>query len=152
MHKFWKKKSLLEMSAQEWESLCDGCARCCLHKIENEATEEIHYTSVVCKYLGQDKCVCTRYEDRTELVSDCIKLTPKGTANFGWLPNTCAYRLVAEGKDLKWWHPLVSGSSESVHEAGISVKGKCISELYVHPHSVEEYIIKWVEQGAGETK
>ena len=81
---------------------------------------------------------------------ECIQLTPVGALDYGWLPNTCAYRLVAEGKDLKWWHPLVSGLSKTVHEAGISVKEKCISELYVHPDAMEEHIITWVEQGGDE--
>jgi uncharacterized cysteine cluster protein YcgN (CxxCxxCC family) len=147
---FWKEKSIFDMSAQEWESLCDGCARCCLHKLEDEESEEVHYTSVVCQYLNEDKCACTRYEERTKLVPDCIQLTPVGALDYGWLPTTCAYRLVAEGKDLEWWHPLVSGSPETVHEAGISVKEKCISELYVHPDAMEDHIITWVKQDQGE--
>ena len=138
------------MSAQEWESLCDGCARCCLHKLEDEESEEVHYTSVVCQYLNEDKCACTRYEERTILVPDCIQLTPVGAVDYWWLPTTCAYRLVAEGKDLEWWHPLVSGSPDTVHEAGISVKGKCTSELYVHPDAMEDRIITWVKQDQGE--
>ncbi|MGV0036721.1 MAG: YkgJ family cysteine cluster protein, partial [Candidatus Azotimanducaceae bacterium WSBS_2022_MAG_OTU7] len=113
---------------------------------ENEETEEVHYTSVVCQYLDEDKCACTRYSERTTLVPDCIQLTPVGALDYGWLPTTCAYRLVAEGKDLQWWHPLVSGSPETVHEAGISVKEKCTSELYVHPDAMEDHIITWVEQ------
>jgi len=147
---FWKEKSIFDMSAQEWESLCDGCARCCLHKLEDEESDEVHYTSVACQYLNEDRCSCTQYEKRTTLVPECIQLTPVGALDYGWLPNTCAYRLVAEGKDLKWWHPLVSGLSKTVHEAGISVKEKCISELYVHPDAMEEHIITWVEQGGDE--
>ena len=150
MAEFWEEKSIFDMSAQEWESLCDGCARCCLHKLEDEESEEVHYTSVVCQYLNEDKCACTRYEERTILVPDCIQLTPVGALDYGWLPTTCAYRLVAEGKDLEWWHPLVSGSPDTVHEAGISVKGKCTSELYVHPDAMEDRIITWVKQDQGE--
>ena len=137
---------MTEMTSEEGESLCDGCARCCLHKLEDVETEKVHYTAIVCRFLDQDECKCTQYERRSELVPDCVKLTPVGALDYAWLPNTCAYRLVAEGKDLEWWHPLVSGDQETVHEAGISVKGKCVSELYVHPDSVEEQIIHWVEQ------
>lgn len=143
---FWKEKSLAEMSRQEWESLCDGCARCCLHKLEDEDSGEVHYTSVVCKYLDESTCRCTSYQDRHSLVPDCVWLTPDTVEAFRWLPTTCAYRLVAEGKDLAWWHPLVSGRAESVQEAGISVRGKCVSEEHVHPDNFEENIIRWVEQ------
>ena len=143
---FWKEKSLAEMSRQEWESLCDGCARCCLHKLEDEDSGEVHYTSVACKYLDESTCRCTSYQDRHSLVPDCVWLTPNTVEAFRWLPTTCAYRLVAEGKDLAWWHPLVSGRAESVQEAGISVRGKCISEEHVHPDNFEENIIRWVEQ------
>jgi len=146
MEKFWLKKSMTEMTSEEWESLCDGCARCCLHKLEDVETDKVHYTSIVCRFLDQDACNCTQYERRSELVPDCVKLTPVGALDYTWLPNTCAYRMMAEGKDLEWWHPLVSGDRETVHEAGISVKGKCISELYIHPDSVEDQIIHWVEQ------
>jgi len=143
---FWQEKSLAEMSQQEWESLCDGCAQCCLHKLEDEDTGKVHYTSVVCKYLDEPTCRCTNYQDRNVLVPDCVWLTPDTVEAFKWLPTTCAYRLIAEGKDLKWWHPLVSGRVESVHEAGISVRGKCISEDHVHPDNLEENIIRWIEQ------
>ena len=146
MSEFWKDKSLFEMSTEEWESLCDGCARCCLHKLEDEDTGDVHYTAVVCRYLDQEACRCTEYEDRTKLVPDCIQLTPVGALDYSWLPGTCAYRVLAEGRELAWWHPLVSGSKNTVHEAGISVTGKCVSELHVHPDAMEEQIITWVEQ------
>ena len=133
------------MSQQEWESLCDGCARCCLHKLEDEDSGEVHYTSVVCKYLDESTCRCTNYQDRSSLVPDCVWLTPDTVEEFKWLPTTFAYWLIAEGKDLKWWHPLVSGRAESVAEAGISIRGKCISEEHVHPDDLEENIIRWVE-------
>jgi uncharacterized cysteine cluster protein YcgN (CxxCxxCC family) len=146
MDEFWKHKSMSEMSSDEWESLCDGCARCCLHKLEDEDSEQVYYTAVVCRYLDQERCACTNYEERSVVVPDCVKLTPVGALDYGWLPATCGYRLVAEGRDLAWWHPLVSGSAQTVHEAGISVKGKCVSELHVHPEDYEDQIITWVEQ------
>ncbi len=142
---FWKEKSLDEMSTKEWESLCDGCARCCLHKLEDEETGEVHYTSVVCQYLDESTSRCTCYLERNERVPECVWLTPETAKDFKWLPTTCAYRLLAEGKELEWWHPLVSGSVKTVEEAGISIRGKCISEEHVHPDSFEERLIKWVE-------
>lgn len=142
---FWQEKSLSEMSVPEWESLCDGCARCCLHKLEDEESGEVHYTSVVCKYLDSQSNRCTCYIERNSRVPECVWLTPDTAATFKWLPTTCAYRLLAEGKELAWWHPLVSGRNETVEEAGISIKGKVISEDHVHPDSFEERIIKWVE-------
>ena len=143
---FWEVKSLSEMDKDEWESLCDGCARCCLHKLEDEDTAEVHYTSVVCRYLDEAKCQCTSYQDRNDLVPECVWLTPETSRSFKWLPTSCAYRRLAEGKDLQWWHPLVSGRRETVAEAGISIQGKCVSETHVHPDSFEEKIIHWVEQ------
>lgn len=145
MEPFWKTKSLHEMTREEWESLCDGCARCCLHKLEDEDTSEVHYTAVVCQYLNEPDCSCTRYTERTTLVPDCVQLTPIGALDYDWLPISCAYRVVAEGRELEWWHPLISGSSETVHEAGISVRGKCLSERHVHPDEYEDQIITWVE-------
>lgn len=144
---YWKQKSLDEMTEGEWESLCDGCARCCLIKLEDEDTELVHYTAVVCQYLDQEECRCTEYEKRSVLVPDCVQLTPVGARDYRWLPTTCAYRVVAEGRDLEWWHPLVSGDRNTVHEAGMSVRGKCISVEHVHPDSYEEQVITWVSQG-----
>lgn len=146
MMSFWKEKSLREMTKGEWESLCDGCARCCLHKLEDEDTGEVVYTGVVCRYLDQEGCRCTEYERRNELVPMCVWLTPESVGQFKWLPTTCAYRRVAEGKDLEWWHPLISGKKETVHDAGISVRGRCVSEDHVHPDEFEDQIISWVEQ------
>ena len=145
MAEFWKEKSLSEMNAMEWESLCDGCARCCLHKLEDEDSDEVHYTAVVCRYLDEAVCRCTEYEKRSVLVPDCVQLTPVGALDYGWLPSSCAYRTLAEGRDLEWWHPLVSGTRLTVETAGISIKGKCTSEQHVHPDSYEEQIITWVE-------
>jgi len=121
---FWQEKRLAEMSAQEWESLCDGCGKCCLIGLEDEDTGEIHLTDVACKLLDGQSCRCSDYENRQEKVPDCVRLTPALVPTLHWLPKTCAYRLVSEGKPLKWWHPLVSGDPESVHAAGASVRGK----------------------------
>ncbi len=125
---FWKRKSLAEMSADEWESLCDGCALCCLHKLEDEETGEIFFTDVACKLLNVDTCRCTDYAARAKKVADCLVLSVDNPEAFRWLPGTCAYRLLAEGEELPEWHPLITGDPDSVHEAGISAKGKMVSE------------------------
>lgn len=122
---FWQSKSLAEMSGKEWESLCDGCGRCCLHKIEDEDTGAIYATSVACRLLDGQTCRCRDYPRRQSKVPDCIRLdSVEKIAALPWLPRDCAYRLLAEGKQLKWWHYLISGSRETVHEAGISARGK----------------------------
>lgn len=125
---FWRTKPLADMTRPEWESLCDGCARCCLLKLEDEETGEISYTDVACRLLDLGKCRCKRYRWRKNLVSDCVALTPDLVTELVWLPSTCAYRLIAEGHDLYWWHPLVSGDPETVHQAGISVRGRVVPE------------------------
>ena len=121
---FWKTKMLDEMSPAEWESLCDGCGKCCLAKLEDEDTGDIYFTSVGCRLFDAGSCRCTDYAHRLERVADCVRLTPANVRTIPWLPSTCAYRLVFEGRDLEWWHPLVSGDSQTVHEAGISVRGR----------------------------
>ena len=121
---FWRVKSLEEMNPEEWESLCDGCARCCLVKLEDEDSGEIHFTDIGCTLLDARSCRCRDYPRRSRRVPDCVTLTPTEVRSLGWLPVTCAYRLVADGKDLFPWHPLVSGSPNSVHDAGISVRGR----------------------------
>ncbi len=142
---FWRTKQLEEMSDEEWESLCDGCALCCLHKLEDVETGEVHYTNVVCRFMTDD-CRCSRYPERHQLVPDCVELTAADARSFSWLPASCAYRLLAEGQELKEWHPLVSGRAESVHEAGISVRGRVISETHVHPDELETHIVRWVDR------
>ena len=119
---FWEEKSLEEMNHEEWESLCDGCGKCCLQKLEDEDTGEIHYTALACSLLDVETCRCKDYEQRHKKIPQCIKLNPERIHEFGFLPRTCAYRLLSEGKALPQWHPLRSGSSESVHDQGISVK------------------------------
>ena len=125
---FWKAKPLTKMSREEWESLCDGCAKCCLHKLEDEESGEIAQTNVACRLLDMNSCRCTRYSERRRLVPDCVVLEPGNVGNLSWMPATCAYRLLAEGKDLFDWHPLISGDPDSVHRAGISVRGRAVSE------------------------
>jgi len=121
---FWKTKTLEEMSNAEWESLCDGCARCCLEKLEDEDTSKIYFTHVSCKLLDAGLCTCKDYPNRSDKVPDCVRLTPQNVRTLNWLPPSCGYRLVAEGRDLYWWHPLVSGDPNTVHEAGVSVRGR----------------------------
>jgi uncharacterized cysteine cluster protein YcgN (CxxCxxCC family) len=143
VNEFWKTRPLHEMSPAEWESLCDGCAQCCLAKVEDIDTGDVHYTDVVCRYLDTEACRCTAYSERTKLVPECVKLTPDNLGQLSWMPETCAYRLLYEGKPLPDWHPLVSGNDTSVHEAGISVRGRCISEEFVHEDDLVGRIIDW---------
>ncbi len=140
---FWKTRTLAEMSQAEWESLCDGCGKCCLLKLEDGRTGKVDYTDVACRGLDTQTCRCNVYENRKKEVPDGIVLRPFRVRRFNWLPGTCAYRLVAEGKELEWWHPLVSGSRQTVHEAGISVRGRAVSESAVDEDDIEDHIVKW---------
>ncbi|HSV29091.1 MAG TPA: YcgN family cysteine cluster protein [Candidatus Omnitrophota bacterium] len=138
---FWRTKALTSMSPDEWESLCDGCGKCCLHKLEDEDTGEIAYTNVACRLLNLGTCRCKDYDNRKAHVPDCVRLTPEAVADLSWLPSTCAYRLLSEGKDLPWWHPLVSGDPDSVHLAGISVRNRVVAENRAGP--LEHHIVDW---------
>lgn len=144
--KFWEEKSLAEMSRAQWESLCDGCGRCCLIKLQDERDDEVYYTNVVCDLFVDESCRCSHYAERHTRVPECIRFDAAALTELDWLPTTCAYRRLSEGRGLADWHPLVSGSSESVHEAGISVRGRVIHERHVHPDDLEESIIRWVER------
>ena len=138
---FWLEKSLREMNQEEWEALCDGCARCCIVKFEDVDTKEIFLTDVVCQLLDIAHCCCSNYPQRSQLVPTCLVLTPELVEQLSWMPETCAYRLLAESKPLAWWHPLVSGNRRSVHETGISVRGKVVSEKYLSEEELEDHII-----------
>ena len=138
---FWREKQLSEMSKEEWESLCDGCGRCCLHKLRDDDTGEISFTNVACRLLDVNTARCKDYANRRRKVPDCVQLTPETLAKIDWLPPSCAYRLVQEGKDLPPWHPLRSGRAESVIEAGASVAGRCISERNAGP--LEHHLADW---------
>lgn len=140
---FWETKSLDEMSGEEWEKLCDGCARCCLNKLEDWDTGEIIWTNVACSLMDDETCRCGDYENRSTLVPDCIQLTPEKVRSLSWLPATCGYRLIGEGKSLYWWHPLVSGDPETVHMAGVSVSGLTVSEDKVDVEDYEDYLVSW---------
>jgi uncharacterized protein len=141
---FWQRKSLDEMTDAEWESLCDGCGRCCLNKLEEEGTDRTFYTDVGCRLLDGETCRCRDYAHRSEKVDDCVRLTPETLKTITWLPPSCAYVLLAEGKDLYWWHPLVSGDPETVHAAGVSVRGRVgANERDVPDEDLEDYIVSW---------
>ena len=140
---YWRTKTLEEMTREEWEALCDGCARCCLLKLEDADTGEIAYTDIACRLLDLGTCRCTRYRQRLRMVPECVDLTPEQVRKLDWLPSTCAYRLVAEGQDLAWWHPLVSGDPETVHRAGISVRGRVVPER--RGDDPEDRIVTWPE-------
>lgn len=142
--RFWETKSLDQMSSNEWESLCDGCGRCCLVKLEDEDSGEVYFTNASCRLLDREGCHCVHYAERLQHVPDCINLTPQNVAAISWLPSTCAYRLLLESKPLPEWHPLISGDKDSVHHAGISVRGRVICETGVKVEDLEDHIIHWV--------
>jgi uncharacterized protein len=142
---FWKSKSLTEMSTKEWESLCDGCAKCCLNQLQDIETNTLVYTDVCCDLLDQKACRCTRYQQRKKLVPRCMVLTPQNLAEcVEFAPSSCAYRLLFEGQDLPTWHPLVTGDPDSVHKAGMSVRGRVRSEQSAD-QDWEEYVVEWPE-------
>ena len=141
---FWKAKPLEALSAEEWESLCDGCGRCCLVKLEEEETGRTYFTDVACFMLECESCQCSDYEHRKRHVPDCVTLTPELVRTIDWLPPTCAYRLVADGEDLYWWHPLVSGDPSTVHSAHISVRGRVkANDRQVGDGEWEDHVVRW---------
>ena len=139
---FWETKKLAEMTAEEWESLCDNCGKCCLHKLEDEDTGEIAFTRVACRLINLNTCRCTRYNERIKLVAECLDIRKLDIEKYNWLPSTCAYRLLNEDKELPAWHPLLSGSSASVKRAGVSISSYAIKES--RAINVEDHIIEWL--------
>ena len=142
---FWEHKKLHELSSQEWESLCDGCAQCCQLRYQGDDSEKITVVPVACELLDLQDCRCTQYRNRTSLKSDCIKLNPENVNSLDWLPDTCAYKLVDEGKPLFDWHPLISGNRKKMEESGICVSDRAISARNVHPDDLDFEVLKWVE-------
>ncbi len=141
---FWRRKSLAAMDRAEWESLCDGCGRCCLHKLRDDDTDEISFTNVACRLLDLNTSLCSDYAKRQRRVPDCVRLTPESLAEVDWLPPSCAYRRLSEGKDLPDWHPLVSGDPDSVRRAGAAVGGRVLSERDAGP--LEHHVVEWPGQ------
>ena len=142
---FWEAKSLDAMTNEEWESLCDGCGQCCLHKLVNDETADIFYTRVACKLLSQETGRCKRYDCRLEEVEDCLDVRRMSSAEIAWMPRSCAYRRLAEGKSLPQWHPLITGNQESTANAGVAVAGRTLSETAIDFDKLEAEIIDWVD-------
>lgn len=142
---FWEAKTLTQMSQDEWESLCDGCAKCCLHKIEDVDSGIVYTTDVACRLLDINTCQCKDYENRSQLVKDCLQLTPAMIEEITWLPESCAYRRLWEGRGLAWWHPLVSGDPSTVFQAGISICGKIVPEEKVNIAEIEDRVVDWFD-------
>ncbi len=144
---FWRRKTMKNMTQDEWESLCDGCGRCCLKKLQEQGTGRTYHTDVGCRLLNSESCRCTDYDNRTAHVKDCVSLTAGNIDRLAWLPPTCAYKLVAAGQDLYWWHPLVSGDPETVHQAGVSVRGKVgANEFFVPDRDLADHIVSWPQK------
>ncbi len=141
---FWRRKALDKMTRIEWESLCDGCAKCCLEKLEDDQSGEITFTEVACGMLDLESCRCGEYARRLRFMPDCVSLRPGAVTRLKWIPPTCAYRLLAEGKDLPEWHPLVSGEPESVHRAGMSVRGRAVPGALAG--DLEDHAVTWPER------
>ena len=140
---WWKEKALAEMNQEEWESLCDNCAKCCLNKLEDEDDGIVYYTDVACDLLNERSCQCGDYTNRERLVPDCLRLTTENLDQLYWMPPGCAYRLLHEGKDLPPWHHLVSGSRDTIHEVGESVRGRFVYAKEVDEDTWEERIVEW---------
>jgi uncharacterized cysteine cluster protein YcgN (CxxCxxCC family) len=142
---FWKNKPLEALTPEEWEALCDGCSKCCLYKLTEDDDSKVRFTNVVCRFMDMETCHCTNYLHRHENVPECIYLTPKLAREANWLPSTCAYRLVAHGRDLPWWHPLKTGNPASALKTGNSVKNKVVSEEDVDPQDLEDMVVDWFD-------
>jgi uncharacterized cysteine cluster protein YcgN (CxxCxxCC family) len=142
MKPFWETKTLLEMNRRQWELLCDGCGICCLEKLQDGLTGEVEYTAVACRYLDTSTCRCRTYANRLQVNPNCVQITADSISEMSWLPGSCAYRRLAEGKPLLRWHPLISGDPESVHTCGISVRDRVISAAYIHPKDIQAYCIE----------
>ena len=150
---FWRRKTLDEMTSEEWESLCDGCGRCCLIKLEDEDDGHVYTTDVGCRFLDKSTCRCGDYTNRKREVPDCIQLSPDLARTLKWLPPSCAYRFVARGQDLPWWHPLVSGRPETVVEAGVSAAGRIsASEDEVDTDALFARIMRWPMRWPGKAR
>lgn len=141
--RFWERVPLTKMTGPEWEALCDGCGKCCLNKLEDADTGEVVFTRIACKLLDDDTCRCAHYEVRKTIVPECVVLTPGNIAEIAyWMPRSCAYRRLFEGRKLADWHPLVSGHADSVHEAGVSVRGWTLPEIEVPVEEWEDHMIE----------
>lgn len=141
MSKWWEEKRLSALSSSEWESLCDHCGKCCLLKLEDEDTGDVYYTDVACSLVDAKSCHCSNYLEREALVPDCLKLTPDNLEQIAWMPLSCSYRRIMEGRGLPEWHHLVCGSKDEIHHQGFSIRGRYIDENEVK--DVEEHIVEW---------
>jgi uncharacterized cysteine cluster protein YcgN (CxxCxxCC family) len=143
---FWETVDLKDMTREEWEALCDGCGKCCLLKLEDADTDQVHYTNIACRLFDDKTCTCGNYALRKQLVAGCVVLTPENLErNAHWMPSTCAYRLIKQGSPLPAWHPLISGDPQSVHDADISMQGKTLAEYEVNEDDLEDYIIEGLQ-------
>jgi uncharacterized cysteine cluster protein YcgN (CxxCxxCC family) len=141
LERYWENKPLIQFTPEEWEALCDGCGRCCLLKLRRPSTGKVDYTRVACRLLDLSNCRCLGYHCRHAATDQCLEMTPDNISTLRWLPKSCAYRLVAQGRPLPDWHPLISGDSESVHRAGASIRGKALSEKDISPDNLERYLL-----------
>ncbi|MDG1883715.1 MAG: YcgN family cysteine cluster protein [Alphaproteobacteria bacterium] len=140
---FWETKNLIDMNENEWESLCDKCGKCCVIKLEDFDTQEVHYTNVSCKLLCEKSASCKNYENRKSIVPDCIILSPDNLKDLKWMPETCAYKLLNEGKELPYWHPLLSGNDKEIVNSGNSVKNRVTNENKIKIKDLPDYIFNW---------
>ena len=141
--RFWETKRLNQMTREEWEALCDGCGKCCMNKLEDEDTGEVALTRVACRLFDDTTCRCAQYDIRHQFVPECITLTARNLqGHLYWMPETCAYKLLNEGKPLYDWHPLISGDAQSVHDAGISMQSRTVPEFEVSDDDWEDHLIE----------